>query len=571
MAKENKVIVLRPARDPGPRSADEVVAGLGLDAVKPEHRRAGSDPKGKRRSGTGPAASSDGAVILESARNTTLASIAGGMRRRGMGEAAIDAALQAMNQNQCKPPLPANEVSAIARSISSYAPADPAIVERTLTDVGNAQRFAGANVLELRFVPERMKWLVWKGQRWAWDDVAEVVERAKTVASAIYLEADNTVDDDARIAIAKFAKASQKKERLEAMIKLAQSVPGLVVPIAELDSDDWLIGIENGVIDLRTGKLRDGRPQDLITRQSRVRYDRRAKCPTFQKFLRTIFRNDRQLIAYVQRVVGYALTGKTTEHCLFFLYGHGANGKSVFLNVLLALLGSDYALQTATETLMAKRNADGSNASPDLARLKDIRLTTANEVEDGCTLAEARAKHLTGGDSVTARHLYGQQFDFTPKFKLFIAGNHKPIIRGVEEGVWRRIKLIPFEVTIPEAQRDRDLIDKLRAELSGILNWAIDGCLAWQKTGLNPPRVVLDAVKEYREEMDIMGQWIEEQCALGPVLTWKAGDAYSSYKFWCGINGFRPMSSTAFGRKLSERFTSKKQNTGKIYYGITKK
>lgn len=566
MAKENKVIPLRPARDFQPRPANEVIAGLGLGADRPSNQRTRGSKTRSRPGATSEGAS--GSVILESARNNTLASIAGSLRRRGLGEVAIEAALQAANLQQCSPPLPKSEVSAIARSISNYAHADSAQVERTLTDVGNAQRFANAYVDRVRFVPERKQWLIWNGQRWAWDDVGEVIELAKAVTKEIYAEADACTDDDTRIAIAKFAKSSQKKERIAAMIDLARSIPDLVAPICSLDRDDWLLGVENGVIDLRTGKRRESTQEDLITRQAPVHYDRGAKCPTFEKFLRTIFKNDRQMIAYIQRVMGYALTGMTTEQCLFFLYGLGANGKSVLLNVLLALLGGDYAIQTATETLMVKRNVDGSNASPDLARLKDIRLTTANEVEDGSLLAEARVKELTGGDKITARFLYGTQFDFVPKLKLIIAGNHKPIIRGHDHGIWRRIKLIPFEVTIPEAQRDPALLDKLRAELPGILNWAIRGCLAWRKSGLKAPASVLHAVKEYHDEMDIMGQWIGERCSLGPTLSWKAGDAYMSYSMWCGTNGFKAMTSTSFGRKLGERFTSKKQNTGKFYFGI---
>jgi putative DNA primase/helicase len=235
---------------------------------------------------------------------------------------------------------------------------------------------------------------------------------------------------------------------------------------------------------------------------------------------------------------------------------------------MLDLLGSGYSVQTPSETLMAKRFNSGSGPSGDLARLHNLRLTTANEVEEGSLLSEALIKQLTGGDPITARYLYENHFDFIPKVKLFIAGNHKPIIKGDDYAIWRRIHLIPFEVQIPEAQRDPNLPEKLRQELPGILNWAIQGCLAWQKSGLNVPPKIRDAVKEYRDEMDIMAQWIDERCEFDPNAEWPAAAAYRCYKTWAEQSGFKPMNSTAFGRKFGERFQSKRTNNGKVYLGI---
>jgi putative DNA primase/helicase len=564
----NNVVQLNPAASTVvvPRPYRDVVTALNLDAIRLP------DDRSRRTKTASPAASAspaaNDAVIPELSRNVTLASIAGGLRRRGLSQAAILAELQAQNHARCQPPLDDDEVERIAQSISRYAPATAAGVMSTLNDTGNANRFAATFSDQIRYVPERRKWLIWEGQRWVVDTVGQITEMSKRVAQNIYDETAVAADDAARKAIAQHARSSLQAQRLKAMVELAQSIPELVAPVATLDADDMLLGVENGVVDLRTGQLRDATREDLITRQAPVCFDPEAKCPRFRKFLRRVMQNDPSLIGYLQRVSGYSLTGKTGEQCLFFLYGHGANGKSTYLRVMLDLLGDDYALQTPSETLMAKRFNSGSGPSSDLARLHNIRLTTANEVEDGSLLAESLIKQLTGGDPITARFLFENHFDFIPKVKLFIAGNHKPIIKGDDYGIWRRIHLIPFEVQIPEAERDPKLPEKLRQELPGILNWVIQGCLKWQKSGLQVPLKIRDAVKEYRDEMDIMAQWIDERCEFDPNAEWQAAAAYRCYKTWAEQSGFKPMNSTAFGRKFSERFQSKRTNTGKVYQGI---
>ena len=349
------------------------------------------------------------------------------------------------------------------------------------------------------------------------------------------------------------------------MVDLAKTRPELVVLMTALDCDDMLLGVSNGVVDLKTGKLLPASRQQLMTRQSPVVFDKAGKCPDFLKFLARVTGNNKSLMKYLQRVVGYCLTGMATEQCLFFLHGKGANGKSTFLNVLRELVGTDYAAQTPPETLMAKRNSGATN---DIARLNGLRIVVANEVEDSTHLAESLVKQLTGGDAVSARFLHHEFFEFTPKFKLFIAGNHKPVIRGRDEGIWRRIQLVPFEVTIPIADRDAQLQQKLRAEASGILNWAIAGCKEWRRMGLVPPQVVVDAVKAYRDEMDILTDWINERCATGPALEWQSTQAYQSYKAWAEDGSYKPMTIAAFGREFGERYTRVKKSSGNFYRGI---
>lgn len=394
------------------------------------------------------------------------------------------------------------------------------------------------------------------------------MELAKLLAHSIYQEGDALDDNDARIAVARHAKASQQAPRLKAMLELAQSIPELVAHSTQLDSHDLLLGVANGVVNLKTGRLQPAKPEDHITRHSPVAFDAKATCPLFLTFLNQVTDGNKPLITYLQRVVGYCLTGDTSEQCLFFLYGNGANGKSTFLNVVRELHGTELARQTPAETLMARKNSSATN---DLARLQGVRVVMANEVEDGALLAESLVKQLTGGEAVTARFLYGEFMEFMPKFKLFIAGNHKPTIRGRDPGIWRRMRLIPFVVTFPPAQRDKHLQSKLHAELPGILSWAIKGCLAWRKSGLAQPQLITDAVKSYREEMDLLAAWISDCCVVGAQHEWKSRHAYQNYKMWAEGGGYKPMSEGMFSRDLEVTFQKDKRKDANYFEGISQK
>ena len=392
------------------------------------------------------------------------------------------------------------------------------------------------------------------------------MERAKQTIRSMFSEAGAITDTAQRQALLRHAEKSLQLPRLTAMIKLAESIQSLIARTSDLDSDPMLLGVLNGVVDLRTGTLRTARREDLMTKQAPVSFDGEARCPQFEQFASQVLDGDRDLLDYFQRVVGYSLTGKTSEQCLFFLYGTGANGKSTMLNVLKALLGDDYAKQSPSETLMAAKH--GKSASNDLARLQGARLVLSNEVEEGSRLSESLIKQMTGGDPIPARYLYAEFFEFVPQFKLAIAGNHQPVIRGEDHGIWRRLHLVPFTVTIPAEERDPQLQEKLLTELPGILNWAIKGCLEWQTGGLNPPPVILKAVEEYREDMDILGHWIEECCKEGSGLQAGATRAYQSYKAWAHRQGHHALSGSAFGRRLAERYPRKRTNTGRVYEGL---
>jgi putative DNA primase/helicase len=337
------------------------------------------------------------------------------------------------------------------------------------------------------------------------------------------------------------------------MIRLATSEPGIPVLLEQLDADPWLFNVVNGTIDLRTGILRPARREDLITKLAPVIYDPDARCPTWERFLQQIMAGNTALITFLQRAIGYGLTGVTSEQVLLLLYGTGANGKSTFLEVLRALFG-DYARQAEFATFLARTSDAVRN---DLARLAGARFVTAVEAASGRRLDEALIKQLTGGDPITARFLYQEFFEFTPQFKLFLATNHKPVIRGTEHAIWRRIRLIPFEVTIPQAQQDRTLPDKLRAELPGILAWAVQGCLAWQRDGLPMPTEVHQATETYREEMDTFGLFLADYCIVDPTDPTRratTGELFDAYLTWCRQNGEHfQLTKTHFGMRLGER------------------
>lgn len=540
----------------------DIVRALGLDNIQVK-APATAKRATKKASSLTPYQTSNSTDILESGRNNKLTSLAGSMRRTGMTHEAIEAALHAENRVRCLPPLDPQEVSSIAQSIMRYPAEEGEEILKSLNDVGNANRFGNRYKERIKYV-RGLGWLIWNDRCWERDAVGSITELAKEVASDIYNEGQLVSSADVRLKIAQHAKASHQAPRLKSMLQLAESLPSLVAQASQLDTHDMLLGVSNGVVNLQTGKLTPAKPEYLMTRHSQVTFDNKAKCPNFRKFITHITGGDQELENYLQRVVGYSLSGVTTEQCLFFLYGSGANGKSTFLNVVKELLGPELAKQTPSETLMTKRSS-GTN---DLARLQNIRVVSANEVEDSSLLAESLVKQMTGGEALTARFHYQEFFEFIPKFKLFIAGNHKPVIRGRDDGIWRRIRLIPFEVTIPKNQRDPHLQDKLRAELPGILNWALHGFQAWQQKGLTEPKLVTEAVASYREEMDIIGAWLGERCTLGAGEKTKGSDAYRYYKLWAEESGYKPMSSGAFGREFAARFPKIKRNDGNYYQGV---
>lgn len=429
-----------------------------------------------------------------------------------------------------------------------------------LTDLGNARRLVKQFGQDLRYCYPFGCWYVWDGRRWIEDTTATVERLAKETVRMMYLEAAG-LDDAERKALVKHALRSEAKERLAAMLLLARSEEGIPVLPEELDRDPYLLNVANGTLDLRTGQLRPHRREDMITRIINVNYDPKAQCPLWESFLKRIMGGNQHLIDFLQRAAGYSLTGDVSEQVLFLAHGTGANGKTVFLRTLLNLLGP-YGKPTEPELLLARH---GEVHPTGLADLMGARLAVVLETEEGRRLNESLTKWLTGGDKLKARKMRQDFFEFEPTHKIWLATNHKPTIRGTDYAIWRRLRLIPFNITIPEEERDPHLVDKLKAELPGILAWAVRGCLAWQERGLGMPDEVKQATEAYREEMDLLADFLAECCITGTDKRASAKQLYEAYCSWCGRNGEHILTQKAFGMRLSERGLERKK-TGGVYW-----
>lgn len=416
------------------------------------------------------------------------------------------------------------------------------------TDEGNARRLVDRHGGDMRFCPDRNSWLVWDDRRWASDRTLEIYRRAKDTVRSIYAEALRRSPDE-RKELIKHALASEDRRRIENMISLARPEPGIPVRPEDLDADPWSLNCMNGTLNLRTGELRRHWPADLITRLAPVPYDAAATCPTWDRFLSQIMGGDEELVAFLRRAVGYSLTGNVGEQVLFFLHGRGANGKSTFLTTLLALLG-DYGRQTEPDLLMARY---GEVHPTGVADLLGARLAVTVEAEEGRRMAESLVKQLTGGDRIKARFMRQDFFEFDPTHKLWLAANSKPVVSGTDHAIWRRIRMVPFAVTIPPEEQDHRLVERLRSELPGILAWAVRGCAEWQRDGLHPPAGVVAATAGYQAEMDTFSQFLEQRCVIEPEGWITASDLYADYKAWSDEAGEKPVSQTKFGRLLNDR------------------
>jgi putative DNA primase/helicase len=296
-----------------------------------------------------------------------------------------------------------------------------------------------------------------------------------------------------------------------------------------------------------------------------VGYDPKADCPLWKQFVREIMGCNAELIGFLQAAAGWALTGDISEQAMFILFGTGANGKSTFLNTIMRLLG-DYAIATPTETFMRKNGDQNTN---DIARLRGTRFVTTTEAEQGRRLSEPIIKQITGNDRMTARFLYGEFFNFVPTFKVFMATNHKPVIKGTDHGIWRRIKLIPFTTRIEEERQDKRLEEKLAGEGPGILNWLIEGAIRWRREGLCTPNAIANATDEYRGEMDAIGSFIRERCALGGEGSIRARELFKCYQDWCGESNEHAVSERFLGLRLKELGIGQRRgNDGRYWLGV---
>jgi len=378
------------------------------------------------------------------------------------------------------------------------------------TDLGNAARMYALARDRAFYVPAFGKWYLWADTHWREDTTLAIYRLAKEVIRSMYREAASIEDDKDRKEFAKWIRQSESRNRLDAMIALVRSEPGMSLSPDELDREPMMLPCANGTIDLRTGELLPPNPAHRFTKAIDVAYDPKAECPLFENFLSRIMGGSFELVCFLQRLIGHALTGDATGKYLVFLYGpKGNNGKSTLVETITRLLGP-YALKSPSEMVMSRSHR--GTIPNDIARLRGVRFTVTNEVDEGMKLSESVVKDLTGNDTLTARFMRGEFFDFRPSHKLWVYGNQQPEIRGTDAAIWDRVCLIPFEVEIPESERDPQMPEKLARELPGILAWAVRGCLYWQMDGLKRPDLVKQATGAYRTEQDMIGQFIED-CA----------------------------------------------------------
>ena len=418
-----------------------------------------------------------------------------------------------------------------------------------LTDLGNAKRLVRGFGSDLRFVASWKRWLYFTGKRWEVDDTGRVMRLAEQSVATIFAEATATTDQDRAAKIFKHAVKSESSNALHAMVGLAAYEDGVSVKVGSLDRDPWKLNVSNGTIDLKTGQLLPHSRTDLMTKICPVEYDPNAECPTWDNFLHEILDGRLDLISFLYRYLGYSLTGLVSEQKLIFLYGTGANGKSTFLGTIQHMLGG-YSKQAAPELLVASKSG---RHPTEVADLLGSRLVVSAEIDRGRSLAEASIKQMTGGDVIKARYMKKDFFEFEPTHKLWLAANHKPIIKGNDEGIWRRVLLVPFEVSFPEEKQDKQLGNKLLAELPGILNRVVAGCLDWQRNGLNSPESVVSATREYREQLDQLKPFFDDVCEIEKKAVINPKTLYNSFLDWCEENHETPMKPRYFAMLLRER------------------
>lgn len=495
--------------------------------------------------------------LREGGRNAGLTSMAGTMRRRGMNEASILAALREENKAECTPPLGDDEVRTIAGSVARYEPEAPSsgdaarpIEEPHYTDTGNAERFVRDHAGDVLFCHPWNRWLVWDGVRWARDERGGIASRVKSTLCAMHENAGRLIfGDEERKRLAKHALASESERARGAMIELAKcELP--VVP-EELDADPMLFNAQNGMIRLTDGKLYPHDRGEKITKCAGTIYDPHAECPGWLAFLDRCFAGDADLIGYMQRALGYSLTGDTSEEVFFVGYGTGANGKSTLFGVVQEIMG-DYATTTRAETVLAKRNPE--SIPNDVAALLGARFVTAIEAEEGRRLASGLVKSMTGRDKLSARFMRSEFFEFVPSFKLWLGVNHKPRIRDSSPAMWRRVKLIPFTVTIPVPDQDPGLRDKLLTEAPGILAWLVGGCVAWKAHRLGSCAAVDKATRAYRDESNTVVEWVALACTVARGASATHAELFGAFKVWCEREGEEPLGARAFGDRLEEAF-----------------
>lgn len=537
-------------------------------------------------------------------RHYMFRSLVGSMVNRDNSFQAIMAACQAENQATCSPPKTKEFVEKEVTDLYEWAIKKKAQAAETkqkkldekakqkelstsqgflsLDDCGNAIRFCKSYGPVIRHCEEWGKWFIWDGTRWKEDNTNLIYYYAKKVSKSIYVEAALEQDNGRSMDLSKWAHESSNNSRINAMVESATSEHDFDIPITfdVLDRDQYLINLKNGTFDLRSFEMLPHDQANMITKMANVEYDPDAQCPLWMAFMNRVFRGQDEkdhLISFMQRACGYSMTGDTKEQVMFFLYGSGANGKSTFIDTIQHILG-DYGAATESSTFTT---AKADSIRNDIARLVGQRFVSASENSTESLLDESLVKKLTGNEKISARFLHKEYFEFYPQFKIWWAFNHQPYIRDNTNSIWRRILLIPFEERIPDSEQDKELAIKLKQEAPGIFNWMVKGLLEYNHVGLNAPEKIRVSTKEYRDDQDILFDFIHECCIVteNQSLDFKsvevrvpASKLYNAYVEWAGFNRMKRediLSATKFGKVLIERgFQRDRTNSGKVYIGI---
>lgn len=499
--------------------------------------------------------------VAEGARDVSGASIAGSLIAQGYGRDMTLALLKQWNSHN-EPPLAKRQLEKIVDGVLKQETKHVRLCR--FTDRGNAEFLANLFHDDLLYCWPWEQWFYWDGASWVRDKSGRIyryaMEAGQRFRSTITAIEDPTVRDAAQ----KHARKMESARSIEAMIRLARSDMRVVVMPDEFDTDPWILPVMNGVVDLQTGEFRDATRDDLVLNRAGTWYDDKARCPKWHSFLEDVIPSS-EVRAFLQRAVGYSLTGDVSEQVLFFLFGLGANGKSTFLETVMALLG-DYSTQAAPDLLLTQQR-DTHPAK--IANLFRKRFVVCTEIGQHATLDSTTMKRLTGGETRTARRMRENPWDYTPTDKFWIGANNKPNIEEQTVAVWRRINLIPFTQHIPKASeveptydgpvQNPDLPAELKEELPGILNWALEGCKAWQEHGLEPPVVVQAATDKYQREADVIQAFLDDMCVLDGEVS--ATQLYESYKAWCRDTGEEPVTQRAFGTELSNRDIERARDT----------
>lgn len=438
---------------------------------------------------------------------------------------------------------------------------------RNTTDLGNAERFIDLSNGHIKYIAEMKQWLQWFDGRWI--TIPSVYDFAKSVVRSIYQESIECSSTDRRQSLAKWAASSESKGRIDAMIGIAQNSKEILLPVNQMDQQSDLIGCGNGVISLPLGVLIDPDHNKYVTKSISASLDPTAGCPNWEKFVDEIMGGNSELVLFLQRLAGYALHGGNPEQVMAILHGGGANGKSVFINTLKDIIG-DYGKKIEPSTLTVSRHgSSGGGAREDLVRLFRCRLGVTTETADGDQLDESFVKAVSGGEEIACRAPHAKRsIEYKPEYLMMLATNHVPIIRGTDDGIWRRIILVPFEVSF-KGREDRGLPQRLKSEHNGILNWLLDGYAAWNEHGLMPPESVLKATQSYKTDQDTLKEWMSDCCQVGRDFSCPSADLYNSYRLWATDNGIGALSKPRFTRQLKDRGIDKNQNGyKKPYIGI---